>query len=65
MRNIIQHSVPYLLTVFTVFTSDLMFLESDWWIILLTGVFYIIVNYSISEYADSTAVYFMDWSVVS
>ena len=57
--------MPYLLTVFTVFTSDLMFLESDWWMIILTGLGYIIVNYGISEYAGSTQVYFMDWSVVS
>ena len=52
--------------VFTVsFLADVVFLESDWYLIVVGGMFYTMTNWMVSLYTKNDKIYFMDWSLVS
>ena len=64
-RSIIKHTLPFLMSVSSIFGSDIIFLESDWWLVVVLAISYTATNYSICEYAGNNKVYFMDWTIVS
>ena len=49
----------------TVFISDIIFMETDWWLLLFTALLYMLTNYGICTWLQVDSVYFMDWAVIS
>ena len=64
-RSIIIHTIPFLMCSCTIFIADIIFMESDWWVVIVIGAIYLIVNFGLSKYADTYQLYFLDWSIVS
>jgi hypothetical protein len=53
------------MSVCTIFFSDIIFLESDWYLVFVISALYLLINFGMCEYADTKQVYFLDWSIVS
>jgi hypothetical protein len=64
-RSIVLHSLPFFLMMICVFMTDIIFLETDWWLISLTAFFYTMFNYAVTVYLGLDKVYYMDWGIVS
>jgi hypothetical protein len=48
VRNILVHNLPLVISVVTTIMSDVVFLESDWWINFELGAAYVFVNYAVA-----------------
>lgn len=64
-RSIVMHSLPFMMTICTIFFSDIIFLESDWYIVFVITALYLIINFALCEYTGTNSVYFLDWSIIS
>lgn len=60
-----MHTIPFIATIAAIFTADVVFLESDWWINVDIAVGYVFVNYAITEYSGTDQIYYLDWADVS
>ena len=47
IRSILTHTTPYLALWFMTFTADIIYLESDWYLVLLYGIVYTFINFSV------------------
>ena len=47
-RSIVIHTLPFLMSVCTIFFSDIIFLESDWYVVVIISALYLIVNFGMS-----------------
>lgn len=56
------HTFPIIASLTSIFAADVVFLESDWWLNVDLAVFYVFVNFAISEYSGSDQIYYFDWS---
>ena len=61
VRNIIVHTFPFVASVVTTFMSDVVYLESDWWLNFDLGVAYVFVNYATTQYSGTDEVYYFNW----
>ena len=43
-RSIVIHTLPFVVMACSVLLTDVTFLESDWWLVLLTGLLYTLTN---------------------
>ena len=64
-RSIVIHTVPYFMTLICVFSSDVIFMETDWWLLVLIGILYTLFNYAACTYNRVNVIYYMDWSIIS
>ena len=62
MRNMFQHTVPFLVTFSCIFMSDVVFLETDWYLIFCMTMWYTFTNWVTAKYAGVDQLYFMNWS---
>ena len=46
-RSVIKHTLPFIMSLSSVFGSDIIFLESDWWLVIMLSISYTAVNYSV------------------
>jgi hypothetical protein len=60
-RNILVHCIPLLASLTTTFAADIVYMESDWFNNFEVGVLYVFVNYSVTMYAGTNQVYYLDW----
>lgn len=44
IRNVIINIIPALCTVLNILSSDIVFIEVDWWLFPLISVIYLIAN---------------------
>lgn len=63
IRNIIINVWPVICTILNIFTSDIVFIEVDWWLFPMMTIIYFIINYLVTQYSGLTEVYIIDWSV--
>ena len=49
-RNVYIHNMPFIITTVSIFSADIIFLESDWWLLFEIAVLYIFTNYSMAYY---------------
>ena len=63
IRNVIINIIPALCTVLNILSSDIVFIEVDWWLFPLISVIYLIANNLVTQYSGLTQVYVIDWSV--
>jgi hypothetical protein len=61
VRNIVVHTLPFIMSMVSVFMADVVFLESDWWIIFDTAALYLFTNYAVTYYSGTNLVYYFDW----
>lgn len=64
-RMFTMHLLPVLLTTFQIFMSDIVFMETDWWLPIVVALIYILVNWTLTTYNKKTMIYYMDWSMIS
>ena len=64
-KAVLVNTLPFLLLCWNVFLSDVIFLESDWWIICLTAFLYMMTNYIVCTILSVDSVYYMNWSKIS
>jgi len=64
-RSIIKNTLPLLMSITMIFGSDVIILESDWWLSVLMAITYTFTNYAVCQYVKKDTVYFMDWGVIS
>mmetsp|Transcript_17848 Transcript_17848/g.30287 ORF Transcript_17848/g.30287 Transcript_17848/m.30287 type:complete len:102 (+) Transcript_17848:625-930(+) len=55
--------LPIVMTLIATMSSDVIFLESKWWVIAEVAVAYLITNYVVSVAKNVTEVYYLDWSI--
>ena len=48
-RQILIHNVPLLVTTLSIYMSNLIFLETDWWLGMQTGLLYLFVDYTLNK----------------
>jgi len=65
IRDPIVNTVPLLLSVTSLFIADVIIVESDWWIHVVTSTLYLGVNYLVSDYTGVKRIYYLDWTTVS
>lgn len=65
LRGMLQHTLPLLISLGQTFTTDVIVLETDWLLVVLTSVLYVATNWAVSKYAVEDDVYFLDWSTIS
>ena len=58
------HTVPIILSTISIFSADIIFLETDWWLNFEFCIFYLFLNYSLAEYSGNDVVYYLNWSTV-
>lgn len=51
VRNYVVHTIPAFVTILNVFQSDIIFLQKDWYLMPLTSMFYLLVNFGVSQYS--------------
>ena len=59
------HTFPLLATLASIFTADIILLETDWWLNLDVAVAYVVTNYTICKYYDVGQVYYLTWGELS
>ena len=64
-RSIVVHTVPYVVVIISVFSSDIIFMETDWWLVCLLAILYTLLNYAVCTYNRVNVLYYMDWSIIS
>ena len=62
VRSVLKHLLPYIACLASCVITDVIFLETDWWLIPLTGLAYTFVNFMVCRYKGVNSVYFMDWT---
>lgn len=65
IRSIFHHTLPYLCSMSVVFLTDVVFLETDWYLIMICGLLYTLMNCAIAHLSNNNTMYFMDWAVIT
>ena len=65
VRNLVVHTVPLLFTLISVFITDVVFLETDYLLIILTTIIYVFTNFVTCKYADDDQLYYLNWETVA
>ena len=65
LRGVLQHSLPFLISLGQTFATDVIVLETDWHLLVTVSVLYVATNWAVSKYAVEDDVYFLDWSTIS
>ena len=65
IRNIVNNVAPFATVFISIWIQDVIFLETDWWLHVVIGVLYVLVNGIVSIYSDENQIYFLDWSRIS
>jgi len=60
-RNYIIHLIPFLCTTANLFMSDIIFLESDWYLMPIVSTTYLLCNFAICQYFGLTQLYILQW----
>ena len=50
VRNYIVHTIPFVFTVLNILSADIIFLESNWWLMPTTAALYFICNFLVGQY---------------
>jgi hypothetical protein len=64
-RTVVFNVSPLVMTMAIIYLSDVVFMESKWWLIVEWGIAYIIVNYTVSVIKQTYVVYYIDWERTS
>lgn len=62
LRNYIVHTLPFLVTTMNIFLADVVFLETDWYLMPTTAMFYLLVSFSVSTYSGKEQIYILKWT---
>ena len=54
-----------MVTLSCIFMSDVVFLETDWYLIFVMTIWYTFTNWSVAKYAGVDTIYFMNWSLTN
>lgn len=66
-RQILIHNVPLLFTTLSIYMANVIFLETDWWLGVQTGLVYLFIDYTLNKIYGDVAhayepLYYLDWS---
>lgn len=64
-KTFFLHSCPFFVMLTSIFISEIIFMETDWWLIVMISFVYTVVNYGVCTWKGIDEIYFMDWAVVS
>lgn len=53
------------MTTALIFATETIFLETDWFLLMYTGLGYLFVNWAVTKYSGKNSVFFLDWSEIS
>jgi hypothetical protein len=62
MRNYIVHTIPFCVTFCNIFSSDIVFMETDWYLMPTTAMFYMLVSFSVGSYSGKEQIYILKWT---
>ena len=62
LRNYVVHTVPFLVTSANIFLADVVFMETDWYLMPTTAMFYLLVSFSVSAYSGKEQIYILKWT---
>lgn len=65
VQDIILHTVPFMMSFASIFVTETIFLETDWFLICNTTIVYLLVNWAVTKYSGTDSVFFLDWSEIS
>ena len=49
-RSIVKNTMPLVMSILLIFGSDIIFLESDWWLSICAALTYTLMNYCVCQY---------------
>jgi len=64
IRNYVVHFIPLAFTTANLFMSDIIFLESDWYLMPIVSCTYLLLNFAISQYFGLSQLYILQWDNV-
>ena len=62
LRSVIVNTLPFYVCLLSVFLSDVIIMETDWYVHMMTTFTYMLVNFAISEYSGIKEVFYLDWT---
>ena len=65
VRNVVIHTVPLLISLTNVFLTDVVFLETDYLLIIEVTILYVFINFVMSKYAGDDQLYYLNWESVA
>ena len=65
IRNIVIHTAPLFISLISVFITDVVFLETDYLLIMVTTIIYVFINFVMCKYAGDDQLYYLNWETVA
>ena len=59
------HTLPLLISLGSIFITDVVFLETDYLLIIEVTILYVFINFVMSKYAGDDQLYYLDWETVA